>query len=66
MIPCFLRVHAQVYLELSDYQRLAEAVLAILSSDDDSQQEGEASMLPMSPMGPRLGGMEARGRGVEQ
>jgi hypothetical protein len=31
-IPCFLRLHAQIYLELSDYRRLAMAVLTILNS----------------------------------
>ena len=41
-IPCFLRVHAQIYLELSDYKRLAEAVLEILSGDrgDGDEEEG--------------------------
>ena len=46
-IPCFLRVHAQIYLELSDYKRLAEAVLTILSSSDTgdiSNDDGVGSL----------------------
>jgi hypothetical protein len=39
-IPCFLRVHAQIYLELSDYRMLAEAVLAILSSSSSDDADG--------------------------
>ena len=50
-IACFLRVHAQIYLELSDYQRLADAVLAILSSDDvDGAESNVVEPEPMAPM----------------
>ena len=53
-IPCFLRVHAQIYLELSDYRRLAEAVLEILRSTDDAAQDLTPplnSMVAPAPLG---------------
>jgi len=31
-VVCYLRVHAQIYLELSDYQMLADVVKEILAS----------------------------------
>ena len=31
-VPCYLRPHAQIYLEISDYETLARAVLEILHS----------------------------------
>jgi hypothetical protein len=47
-IPCFLRVHAQIYLELSDYKRLAQAVLDILSSEGGtSSRAHDDSMLTL-------------------
>lgn len=51
-IPCFLRVHAQIYLDLSDYQRLAYAVLEILSSGDVDGVEAQRALRsdPMMPI----------------
>ena len=42
-IPCFLRVHAQIYLELSDYTRLAEAVLEILGNTNSSEDDADTN-----------------------
>ena len=52
-IPCFLRVHAQIYLELSDYKRLAEAVMAILAGSDEEVAGvgGQGAGVMMPPLG---------------
>ena len=51
-IPCFLRVHAQIYLELSDYKRLAEAVMAILASSEEvGDVVGQGAGVMMPPLG---------------
>ena len=62
-IPCFLRVHAQIYLELSDYKRLAEAVMAILAGSDEEVEgvgvQGAGVMMPPLGVAPvRAGGTE--------
>eukprot|EP01052_Picozoa_sp_SAG31_P011485 SAG31_NODE_651_length_13184_cov_4.999541_6_plen_484_part_00 len=38
-IACFLRVHAQIYLELSDYRRLAQAVMDILRDYNNKNKD---------------------------
>eukprot|EP01048_Picozoa_sp_COSAG05_P001975 COSAG05_NODE_73_length_21807_cov_283.593698_14_plen_105_part_00 len=58
-IPCFLRVHAQIYLELSDYKRLAEAVLEILGKSNSSEDEADTNSGGFAQRMGVLGGVSA-------
>jgi selenocysteine lyase/cysteine desulfurase len=47
-VPCYLRTHAQIYLEVSDYERLGRIVLTVLGrlERDEPPTGGRAAPLP--------------------
>ena len=64
-VACYLRTHAQIYLEVSDYERLGRIVLDVLKGIEAEGGRGAGTEAPPAEEGEAQGGEAAEAEGGE-